>query len=203
MLCPHVNLLANYMLVQRVPNLFLPLYILGKSCGCQNSGSWITCYTHSFKRTLVVSLAFLEAEHPSNDSAFPFPVFTVFCWLAGLFWAGSRELMSTREIPADVPASRLVRVAAGGWRSRTVATFCVRFLRTPSDADFWEAGEHRLNLQSLGLWSGPLSWVVHMTWHLHVDTWTVCLCLRALSNTLWSWLKTFFFPPKLGPEHLS
>lgn len=79
MLCPHVNLLANYMLVKCVPNLFLPLCILGMLYGCQNSQSWIMCHTYSFKRTLLVSLAFLEGEHPSNDFHIYLPY--LYCFL--------------------------------------------------------------------------------------------------------------------------
>lgn len=63
-----MNLLTSYMSAKCGPNLFLLLCLLGKSYDCQNSevGSCAT-YTHSFKRTLLMSLASLEAEHISND----------------------------------------------------------------------------------------------------------------------------------------
>lgn len=78
-----MNLLTSYMSVKCVPNLFL-LLCLGKSYDCQDSevGSCAT-YTHSFKRTLLVSLASLEAEHISSDFHIYLPYFGFFL-LTGL-----------------------------------------------------------------------------------------------------------------------
>lgn len=130
MLCPHVNLLTNSMLGKCVPNLFLLLCILEKLNGCQNSVSWIMCYTQSFKRTLLVSWAFLEAEHTSND---------FHIYLPYLYYFQLTALLVLIRIPGiDVHSRnsyrcsslRLVRRATGRWRSCKTATFLVCFLYT-------------------------------------------------------------------------
>lgn len=164
------------------------LCILGKLYGCQNSESWIMCCMYSFKRTLFMSLAFLEAEHTSNDVHIYFPYLCSFL-LTGLLVLIRIQVIDVHPRNSYRCFSLSSLIGAGRLRSCKIATFLVYFLHPLQQCWLLRSWLTQTKFTI----SGSLVWHTFLV-NLHDLAFThghlgqFRLCLGGLSNTVWSWL---------------
>lgn len=136
-----------------------------------------------------MSLAFLEAEHTSNDSTFTFHIFVPFrCLVCLLVLIRILVIDVHPRNPCRCSSPCLVQIATGRVRSCKIATFLVCFLNA-----LWQCWLLRSWLiQTKITISESLVWHFHMNGIYMWTPGTICLFLKGLSNTVWSWLKTIF-----------